>query len=1100
MNPIVFALRHPVTVMVGIVAVVIGSAFAYTRMKIDVFPNLNLPVIYVSQPYGGMDATQMEGLLANYYETTFFYVSGIDHIESKNIQGMTLMKLYFEPGTDMSQALSEVVSSVNRARFLMPQGTVPPSVLRFDTGSAVIGYLVMSSEKRPIKEIQDLAVQRVRPMFASIPGISAPPAFGGNARGIIINVDPDRLRSNHLTPDDVVTALINGNPVMPSGNIRIGDRMLSVPTNALVGNNPVQELGEFPVRLGPKAVYIRDVMDPVKKIEDGADTTAGYVLVNGTRSVYLMATKRAEASTLSVIDELKKSLPRLKEQVPEDVKLEFAFDQSPVVRDAMFGVAMEGVLGALLTGLMVLVFLRDPRSVIVVVCNIPLAILAALIGLWLTGQSINLMTLGGLALAVGILVDESTVEVENIHTQMMRASSIARAVRLGNSETAVPRLLAMLCILAVFIPSAFMEGSARALFAPLSLAVGFAMIASYILSSTFVPVMSVWLLRHTSEEAHPRSGIQGFRRYGHLLMTIVRMRHLVVPVFLGGTTLIVIALGSQIGTEIFPQTDKGQFQLRLRAPTGTTIERTEELAKEALRFINEEAGPGNVELTVGYIGMFPSNYSIQAIYQWTNGPEEAALKVALKPGSGIRLDDLKHRLRQKLPEHLKNWLTRRWTEEGLTAKQIDERLPGLRYSFEPADIINEVMSFGSPTPIEIAISGVRMEYGQLTAPSEDYVHKVRDQLSKIGSLRDLQIVQAMDYPAIEVRINRQQAGMAGVTAMDVTRSVLVATASSRFVSPNLWYDRGSGQSYLVQVQVPIRTMRSIEQVEMIPVKGRPTSPGNGVTGGMSATAAENILVRDVATVRERVIPGEIDRYNMRRTISLVANIEGEDMGRVDRKVRAAIADAGTPPRGVTVRVRGQLAPMEQIFNGLTFGLIASVVVIFLLLTAYFQSARLALCSVAAVPAALAGVALMLFLTGTTLNLQSFTGTIMTMGVTVANAILLVTFAERERLENGGNALDAAVEGGRTRLRPILMTSCAMIVGMVPMALGIGDGGDQTAPLGRAVIGGLLAATAATLFLLPAVFAMVQRKTGIAPASLDPDDPESACFDGATSPG
>ena len=400
MNPIVFALRHPVTIMVGIVAVVIGSCFAYTRMKIDVFPNLDRPVIYVCQPYGGMDPAQMEGLLTNYYETTFFYVSGIEHIESKNIQGMTLMKLFFQPGTDMSQAMSEVLSSVNRARFIMPEGTVPPAMLRFDTGSVPVGYLVLSSEKRNIKEIQDLAVLKVRPMFASIPGMSAPPAFGGNQRAIVINVDPDRLRSNHLTPVDVVNAVLKGNAVTPSGNIRIGDRMLSVPNNALVGNNPTQELAEIPVRLGPDAVYIRDVVDPVKKIEDSTDTTAGYVLVNGNRSVYLLVTKRADASTLSVVDELNKALPKLRDQVPEDVKLEFAFDQSPIVRDAMWGVALEGVLGAVLTGLMVLLFLRDPRSVIIVVCNIPLAILASLIGLWLTGQSINLMTLGGLALAV----------------------------------------------------------------------------------------------------------------------------------------------------------------------------------------------------------------------------------------------------------------------------------------------------------------------------------------------------------------------------------------------------------------------------------------------------------------------------------------------------------------------------------------------------------------------------------------------------------------------------------------------------------------------------------------------------------------------------
>ena len=532
---------------------------------------------------------------------------------------------------------------------------------------------------------------------------------------------------------------------------------------------------------------------------------------------------------------------------------------------------------------------------------------------------------------------------------MLRTSSIARAVRRGNSETAVPRFLAMLCILAVFIPSAFMEGSARALFAPMSLAVGFAMIASYILSSTFVPILSVWLLRHT-DQGHASvaaSSMQTLRKYGHLLMTIVRLRRLVVPVFLGVAGLIVVIVGRQVGTEIFPQTDKGQFTVRLRAPTGTTIERTEELAQEALRFIKKEVGEENVDLTVGYVGMFPANYPIQAIYQWTSGSEEVSLKVALRPGSGIRIAELKHRLREKLPDHLRNWLQKTWTDEGLSTKQIAERLPGLRHSFEPADIINEVMSFGSPTPVDVAISGVRMENGRLTTESEAYIQKVREELTKITSLRDLQIVQAMDYPALEVRINRQEAGIAGVTALDVTRSLLISTASSRFVGRTSGTTEAPVESYMVQVQVSIRKMNSVEQIEMIPVKGRAyphgngNGNGNGMTGGMSATAAKDILLRDVAVVRERVIPGEIDRYNMRRTISFVANIEGEDMGRVDRKVRS---DRGSRlgSRGVTVRIRGQLAPMEQIFNGLTFGLIASVVVIFLLLTAYFQSLRLAL--------------------------------------------------------------------------------------------------------------------------------------------------------------
>jgi multidrug efflux pump subunit AcrB len=482
MNPIVFALRHPIAVMVAIAGIVVGSAVAGQRMKVDIFPSLNLPVIYVCQPYGGMDPAQMEGLLTNYYEYHFLYISGIHHVESKNIQGLALMKLHFHPGTDMAQAMAETINYVNRSRAFMPPGTVGPFVMRFDTGSVPVGYLVLSSETKTIGEIQDQALFKVRPMFASLPGVSAPPPFGGNARTVVVRVDPDRLRAYNISPEEVIAALTAGNSISPSGNIRVKDLMPIVPANAMVVQP--QELGAIPIRPGAN-VYLRDL----GVIEDSTDVPTGYALVNGRRAVYILVTKRAEASTLSVVNEVKANLPKMQAVLPEDIKVSFEFDQSPYVTGAIAGVGMEGLLGAFLTGLMVFLFLHDWRSVIVVVLNIPLALLGAVIALWLTGQSINLMTLGGLALAVGILVDEATVEVENIHSQFEHTPSIARAVRLGNAETAVPRLLAMLCILAVFLPSFFMQGAARALFVPLSLAVGFSMVCSYFLSSTFVPVV-----------------------------------------------------------------------------------------------------------------------------------------------------------------------------------------------------------------------------------------------------------------------------------------------------------------------------------------------------------------------------------------------------------------------------------------------------------------------------------------------------------------------------------------------------------------------------------------------------------------------------------
>ncbi len=565
MNPIVFAMRRPVTVMVLVVAVVLGSVLAVSRMSIDVFPNLNLPIIYVCQPYGGMDPAQMEGLLTNYYEYHFLYIGGIDHVESRNVQGMAMMKLSFHPGTNMAQAMAETVGYVTRARAFMPPGTVSPFITRFDSGSVPVGYLVLSSDTKSIGEIQDQALFKVRPMFASLPGVSAPPPFGGNQRTVVVRADPERLRSYSISPDELITALANGNTISPSGNVRIGKIMPIVPINSLVAD--VKDLANIPIRIGQNpAVYLRDVAT----VQDASDIPAGYALVNGRRAVYILVTKRADASTLSVVNNVKQALPGMQAVLPDDIKVSFEFDQSPTVTGAVRSLAIEGACGALLTGFMVLVFLRDWRSVIVVVLNIPFAICGALVALWLTAQTLNLMTLGGLALSIGILVDEATVEIENIHHKLEGTLSVASAVRQGNMDTAVPRLLAMLCILAVFLPSFFMQGAAQALFVPLSLAVAFAMVSSYMLSSTFVPVLSTWLLRRDlglGQPANRSSFDRACAGYGGFLSHVVRLRWLVVPAYLALAAAI-IAGGLGLGLEIFPKVDAGRFQLRMRARRG----------------------------------------------------------------------------------------------------------------------------------------------------------------------------------------------------------------------------------------------------------------------------------------------------------------------------------------------------------------------------------------------------------------------------------------------------------------------------------------------------------------------------------------------------
>jgi len=1099
-----FALNRPLTVIVALVGVTLACAMAIYLMPVDVFPSLNLPVIYVAQPYGGMDPAQMEGFLANYYEYHFLYINGIHHVESRNIQGTSLMKLFFHPGTNMAQAMAETVGYVNRARSFMPPGTVPPFIMRFDTGSVPVGYLVFSSETRSIGEIQDLALFRVRPMFASLPGVSAPPPFGGSQRSVVITVDPERLRAYDMTPDDIVNALAQGNAISPSGTLPLDGKFPFVPVNTVVRN--VSELETIPLRSGPKApVYIQDV----GYVKDTTDEPTGYALVNGRRSVYILVTKRADASTLSVVNEVRAALPDMQAVLPSDIHVSYEFDQSPYVTRAIWGVASEGALGAGLVGLMILLFLHDWRSTIIVLLNIPLALMAAVVALWLTGQTINLMTLGGLALAIGILVDEATVEIENIHTQMAHAPSIAKAVRLGNAQTAIPRLLAMVCILAVFISSFFMQGAPRAMFVPLSLAVAFSMIASYILSSTFVPVLSVWLLRHVHlDDSHAGSSttessgrrrllrigwLRGFsfersrRGYEWLLARIVRFRWGLVAAYLVASLAIILGLGSRLGTEIFPTIDTGQFRLRIRAPDGTDIDHTEQIALKALEVVKSTAGADNVQMTLGYLGTIPSAYPINTVFQWMRGPEDAVMWVALKRESGIDIEQFKERLRGKLAQ----------------------ALPGVQFSFEPADIINEVMSFGSSTPVEVAVSGP--DFNQ-TRP---YAAKVKAELAKIAGLRDLQLVQSLDYPMVKVDVDRKKAGTVYVTPVDVSKSLAEATSFSRFTVPNFWADPKTGIGYQVQVEVPravvrspqgIRPLQSINDLEMVPVK---------------RNAAGQVLVRDVATVSPGAMPGEIDRYNMRRQVSMTANIAGTDLGRVAGEVSAALKRAGEPPAGVKVEIRGQIPPMREMLGGLALGLGLAIVVIFLLLSANFQSLRLALVTVSTAPAAIAGVVVMLCLTHTTLNIQSFIGAIMAVGVAMANAILLVTFAESRRrhgeaatgkkgtvpiCRNGPKgashkwglspfspAAAAAVEGAGSRLRPILMTTCAMMAGMLPMALALGESGQQNAPLGRAVIGGLAVATAATLLVLPSVFALVQSRATIESASLDPDNPESPYY-------
>lgn len=1047
MSLLTFALRRPLTIVVLAVAIALGAKIAIQRMSRDVFPPLGIPTIYVAQPFGGMDPAQMEGYLTYRYEYHFLYISGIEHVESKSIQGASIMKLQFHPGTDMSQAMSETVAQVNRARAFMPPGTVAPFIMRFDAGSVAVGNLVFSTDNPDItlNMMQDQALNKVRPSFATLPGVSAPPPFGGSSRAILVNVDPDKMRSVGLSPDDIVQALARGNSISPSGNINLDGKYPIVPTNAIVKD--IKELENVPLKTEPgRAVFVRDIAT----VSDGADTTTAFALANGKRSVYLPVTKRAEASTLDVVKTVRANIPEFQKLLPEGISVSYEFDQSPVVEQSIRDLAKEGVLGAILTGLMVLAFLRDWRSAFIVVINIPLSLMAASLALWITGQSIHLMTLGGMALAVGILVDEATVAIENIHSHLGRGQSLARAALDGTRETTLPRFLAMVCILAVFIPAFFMVGAAKALFVPLALAVGFSMIASFLLSSTLVPVLCIWMLKkdghHTEKE-----GILA-RIFAPFAKAAVAARWILVPAYFALTIGIFALIGPRLGREIFPQIDNGQFALRFRAPSGTQVIITEKIATRILDTIAREVGgKEKVAISIGMVGVHNSSFPVNLVYLWNGGPGEGYLAVQLTKDAGVKIPELKETLRNVL------------------AKEM----PDVSISFEPQDIVSRVMSFGSPTPLEIAVSGPDL------AVSKAHADKLLAELRNIDSLRDLQFAQDLKFPSVNVQIDRERAGLLGVEAQDIARSLVAATTSSRFTVANFWADPKSGISYNLQVQIPEELTQSIEDLKNIPI---------------TSSHKEPVLLRNVAEIEQGTTVGTYERYNLARVVSITANIHGTDFGSAMAAVKKAIAKVGPPADAKTkVDLRGQVVPYEQLSEGFSSGLFIAVVVIFLLLCANFQSVRLALVVVSTTPAVLAGIVVALWVTGTTLNIQSGIGAIMAVGVAVANAILLVTFAENSRRQSGAGIADpaaAAIAGARSRLRAVLMTGCAMSAGMLPLALGLGEGGDQTAPLGRAVIGGLLFATFATLFVLPAVFAIFSSNIVRSP-SLDPTDPESA---------
>ncbi len=1071
MNLIRLALRKPISVLVLVAGLFFFGITAVKDIKIDILPKMNLPVIYIAHPFGGYTPTQMETYFGKAYINILLFANGVKSIETKNIQGLTLMKLTYYEGTNMAQAASELSALSNRIQAIFPPGSNPPFIIRFDASSLPVGQLVLSSPIRTNNELQDMANVYVRASFTAIPGLLAPAPFGGNVRTIEINVDPQLLRSHNLTPDQIVEAVRLNNQTAPGGNIRIGDKNYITPTN-----NTIKEVKDFEriplFKGGVQNLYLGDVAT----VKDGADVPAGYALINGKRSVYISIAKSGDASTWDVVSKLKENLPKIQSTLPEDVTLSYEFDQSVYVINAVKSLVSEGIIGAVLTGLMVLLFLGDRRAALIVILTIPTSIIAGVLFLKLFGQTINIMSLSGLALAIGILVDESTVTIENIHQHFDMGKPKALAIWDACKEIALPKLLILFCILAVFAPAFTMVGIPGALFLPLALAIGFSMVVSFLLSQTFVPVMANWFMKaHDKAHTHPTPSestedeteqkhllsqtadldndgkigrFEKFRmRFNRFIERLLNYRKPVTILYLLGITALAVLMLNTIGRDVLPKVNSSQFQLRLRAPDGTRVERTEEKAIAVLKELENMVGKEHIAITSAYVGQHPSLFSVNPIYLFTAGPHEAVFQVSLKDYH-VNMDAFKDKVRERI-------------------KTI---LPDVKLSFEPIELTDKVLSQGSPTPVEVRIAGKNKKQ------NEEYANKIVEKLKKIAYLRDVQIAQPIKYPSLNIDIDRTRAAQLGIDMNDISKSLIASTSSSRYTDKNIWVDEKAGLSYNVQVQVPLNQMKSKEEINEIPLLRNSLRP----------------ILGDVATITPGITYGENDNLGAMPYLSVTANLYDTDLGTAGADARKAVASLGELPRGLFIEPIGLTKVLNETLSSLQSGLLVAIVVIFLMLAANFQSFKVSFVILTTVPAVVLGSLLLLTLTGSTLNLQSYMGIIMSVGVSIANAVLLVTNAEQLRRQNG-DALKSAREAASLRLRPIIMTSVAMIMGMLPMAIGHGEGGDQVSPLGRAVIGGLLFSTFAVLLILPSIFAWVQGKTTTQSPSLDPTDINSKFY-------
>ena len=1047
-NIVRIALNRPYTFVVMAVLLLIMGTLAALRTPVDIFPEIRIPVIAVAWQYTGLPPDDMAGRITTLYERVLTTtVNDIEHIEANSYTGFAIVKIFFHPGVDIATANAQVTAVSQTVTRQMPVGTTPPLIINYNASTVPILQVALSGKGLTEQALGDLGLNVVRTRLVTVQGAAIPYPFGGKSRQVQIDLDPSALQARGLSAQDVANALAAQNLILPVGTQKIGSHEYSLRLN----NAPsaIEELNNLPVKVVNGAtVYIRDVAH----VRDGNPPQTNVVHVDGNRSVLMSVLKNGATSTLDIVSGIKAKLEEIKPTLPEALTVSPINDQSLFVRAAIKGVAYEGVIAAALTSLMILLFLGSWRSTVIIAVSIPLSILGAIAALAAMGETLNIMTLGGLALAVGILVDDATVTIENINWHLEQGKDVETSILDGAAQIVTPAFVSLLCICIVFVPMFFLEGIARFLFVPMALAVMFAMISSFILSRTLVPTMAKYLLHphaphtdlHGNNASLPASRNplvrfqRGFEerfenfRTGYrdtLEMAMHNRRKFVI----GFTVAVLLssALIPFLGRNFFPSVDSGQILMHVRVPVGTRVEESAARFAQIENAIKRVIPPGEIESLVDNIGMPISSINLTYNNTGVTGSHDGDIQIALKEGHAPTADYVRE-LREKLPREF----------------------PGTTFSFPPADIVSQILNFGSPAPIDIQIRG-----GKLDA-NFDYANSLLDQIRKVPGIADVRIQQSRSNPRFDINIDRTRAQELGLTARDVTNSLVVNLAGSSQVAPTFWLNPDNGVSYPIVMQTPQYRLDSLNSLAGLPI------------GSASGSSPQTLGA--LATFQRGTANAVVSQYDIQSMVQIHASTQDRDLGAVSTDIRKILDEtAGQVPKGAKVEMLGQVKTMTDSFSGLLFGLIGAIVLIYLLIVVNFQSWSDPFVIIMALPAALAGIVWMLFATYTPLSVPALTGAIMCMGVATANSVLVISFA-RERLEALGDATQAALEAGYVRFRPVLMTALAMIIGMAPMALGLGEGGEQNAPLGRAVIGGLIFATIATLIFVPVVFSIVHR--------------------------